>query len=125
MKFRDQRLECSVCGRSFIYTVTEQRERYQQAQQDGEPEPGTITAPTECPSCRTRDPETGRWTGRVKWFSQDKGYGFIVKPDGSEIFFHRSQVDEAIQEVNEGAAVSFEQVDTDRGPEAQHVDIES
>jgi CspA family cold shock protein len=118
MNFRDQRLTCDVCERTFIFTVTEQRQLAKSGQE--------IIPPTQCSQCRTRDPETGRWAGRVKWFSNEKGYGFIVKPNGDEVFFHRSQVvDELLTSLEEGTPVTFDQVSTERGPEANQVMIES
>jgi len=126
MNFRDQPVECTVCGKPFIFTVTEQRRLHELGQPVFDPESREIVAPKKCPSCRLRDPETGRWTGRIKWFSHEKGYGFIVKPDADEIFFHRSQVvDEPLAELKEGASVTFEEVETDRGSEARQVRVES
>jgi CspA family cold shock protein len=118
MNFRDQQLTCTDCGKEFIYTVTEQRRLHTSGQE--------IAPPPTCPSCRTRDPETGRWSGHVKWFSHEKGYGFIVAANGDEVFFHRSQiVDEGLISLEEQTPVSFEQVATDRGPEARQVKAES
>lgn len=115
MNFRDQRLTCEVCGKSFIFTVTEQRKLS---------ESGEAVTQTRCPSCRLQDSETGRWLGQIKWFSYEKGYGFIVKPNADEIFFHRSQVvDEPLVSLEEGTQVTFEQVKTDRGSEAQQVKV--
>jgi CspA family cold shock protein len=135
MNFRDQRLTCTQCGKTFIYTVTEQRKLYESRKNADESslETGsesavsTLVAPPEkCPSCLLYDPETERWSGKVKWFSYAKGYGFIAKPNGEEIFFHRSQVvDEALVSLEEGTPVSFMQVSTDRGLEAQQVEVES
>jgi cold shock protein len=126
MNFRDQRLVCSVCGKPFIYTVTEQRQRHQEAPTDEAGKVGILVSPTRCPSCRIRDPETGRWVGRIKWYSHEKGYGFIARPDGEEVFFHRSQVvDTEAASLEEGTAVSFEQIETDRGAEAQQVQVEA
>jgi CspA family cold shock protein len=116
MNFRDQQLTCSVCEKAFIFTVTEQRRLYGLNQE--------IVPPVQCPSCRLRDPETGHWSGRIKWFSHEKGYGFIVKPDGDEIFFHRSQVtEESLHSLEEGTPVTFEQVEGGRGPEARQVQV--
>jgi len=118
MNFRDKALTCTVCGKRFVFTVTEQRRLFAAGQE--------LREPTNCPNCRVRDPDTGRWFGRIKWFSSEKGYGFIVKPNSDEIFFHRSQViDEAIESLQEGAPVTFDQVATDRGAEAQQVRLES
>lgn len=116
MNFRDKALTCAVCGKRFVFTVTEQR-RLDAAGQE-------IHDPANCPTCRQRDPETGRWSGQIKWFNPEKGYGFIVKPDSGEVFFHRSQViDAAIESLQEGAAVTFEEVATDRGAEARQVTV--
>lgn len=116
MNFRDQQLTCPLCKGTFIFTVTEQRQLVESGQE--------ILPPDRCSRCRTRDPETGRWTGQVKWFSGEKGYGFIVKPDGDEIFFHRSQiVGESPVSLEEGTPVTFEQVSTERGPEANQVKV--
>lgn len=117
MNFRDQQLTCTVCEKSFIFTVTEQRRLNELGRE--------IVPPTQCPSCRLRDPETGRWSGRVKWFSREKGYGFIVKPDGEEIFFHRSNVVEgALASLEDGTPVVFEQIEGVKGPEARQVEVE-
>lgn len=124
MNFRDQPVTCDTCGKTFIFTVTEQRKMFESRKRQGESAP-EIVAPAICPSCRLRDPETGRWSGHVKWFSHEKGYGFIVKPDNDEIFFHRSQiVDEALVSLEEGTPVTFEEVTTDRGAEAQQIKVE-
>jgi CspA family cold shock protein len=118
MNFRDQQLTCTVCGKTFFFTVTEQRRLAESGQE--------VLPPTRCGSCRTRDPETGRWYGQVKWFSREKGYGFIVASSGDEVFFHRSQVDdESLMALEEGLAVAFDQVSTDRGLEARDVKVES
>jgi CspA family cold shock protein len=126
MNFRDRLLTCEVCGKKFIFTVTEQRNIYDSGQAEIHPETGEIVSPSMCPSCGLRDPDTGRWQGRVKWFNVEKGYGFIVMPNAEEIFFHRSQVDEEeLSRLDEGVQVSFDQVMTDRGAEAQQVKLES
>lgn len=125
MNFRDRHASCETCGRTFIFTVTEQRQLYESGKAVLDSESGESIAPAECPSCRMRDPETGRWTGQVKWFNAEKGYGFIVKPDADEVFFHRTQVDsEDLANVVDGVAVTFEEVSTDRGAEARNVKVE-
>jgi CspA family cold shock protein len=126
MNFRDRPVTCTVCGKTFIFTVTEQRKLHESGQAVREPDSDEIVPPKTCPACRLRDPITGRWSGRVKWFSYQKGYGFIVKPDDDEIFFHRSQViGEPLTSLEEGVQVTFEEVSTDRGVEARQVRVES
>lgn len=61
--------------------------------------------------------------GRVKWFSDQKGYGFIAKDDGSgDVFVHFSAVQaEGFKSLKENDLVEFEVVDSGRGPKADHV----
>ena len=61
-------------------------------------------------------------TGKVKWFSAEKGCGFIEREGGDDIFVHFSAiVDEGFKTLNEGQAVEFEIVEGARGPQAANV----
>ena len=60
--------------------------------------------------------------GKVKWFSAEKGYGFIEREDGSDVFVHYSTIqDEGFKSLTEGQNVEFEIVDGNRGPQAANV----
>ena len=60
--------------------------------------------------------------GKVKWFSAEKGYGFIEREDGSDVFVHYSAIqDEGFKPLTEGQNVEFEIVDGNRGPQAANV----
>ena len=69
-------------------------------------------------------PAGPREEGTVKWFSGAKGYGFIVRPDGEEIFLHhRALRDKSRREIPDGHPVSYVVVERDKGPQADDVDL--
>lgn len=60
--------------------------------------------------------------GKVKWFSPEKGYGFIAREGGDDVFVHFSAIqDEEFKTLNEGQDVEFEIVEGARGPQAANV----
>ncbi|MFD1928187.1 cold-shock protein [Sporosarcina siberiensis] len=62
------------------------------------------------------------YQGKVKWFSSEKGYGFIEADDGSDVFVHfTGVVGEGFKTLDEGESVSFEIVEGNRGPQAANV----
>lgn len=60
--------------------------------------------------------------GEVKWFSPKKGYGFIVGPEGQDVFVHFSFIEmEGYKTLNKGDSVLYDLMDTGRGPQAHSV----
>ena len=54
--------------------------------------------------------------GTVKWFNPEKGYGFISRPDGDDLFVHFSEIQmDGYKTLDEGAAVEFEITTGDNG----------
>jgi cold shock protein len=65
---------------------------------------------------------TMRITGKVKWFNNAKGYGFIERDGGSDVFVHYSAIQgDGFRSLEEGQAVEFEIVDGPKGPQAGNV----
>ncbi|MGY8860179.1 MAG: cold-shock protein [Pseudomonadales bacterium] len=66
--------------------------------------------------------DASRDRGTVKWFNVSKGFGFITKDDGEEIFVHfRSIRGEGRRGLRDGQTVSFVVTDSDKGPQAEDV----
>ena len=60
--------------------------------------------------------------GRVKWFNNTKGYGFIGREDGADVFVHYSAIAaDGFRSLNEGYLVEFEITQGQKGPQAANV----
>jgi CspA family cold shock protein len=60
--------------------------------------------------------------GTVKWFDEQKGYGFIEREEGDDVFVHFSAIEEeGFKTLEDGQEVEFEVVEGDRGPQAENV----
>ena len=61
-------------------------------------------------------------TGKVKWFNADKGFGFIERESGDDVFVHFSAISmDGFKTLSEGDEVEFDVVDGAKGPQAANV----
>ncbi|GAB6092646.1 cold-shock protein [Furfurilactobacillus curtus] len=60
--------------------------------------------------------------GTVKWFNADKGFGFITRESGDDVFVHFSAIQgDGFKTLEEGQGVTFDVEESDRGPQAANV----
>jgi CspA family cold shock protein len=76
----------------------------------------------EMPDTIQIDPQTGKYLGRMKWYNSQKGYGFIMRGGGEEIFFHKSNTAHDPDKIQEGQWILYDVEETRKGPEATDVE---
>jgi CspA family cold shock protein len=117
MNYRDTLVNCQECGKQFVFTVETQRQMAESGLE--------VIVPEYCSACTGRIKYGGKLHGRVKWFSTEKGYGFITEDSGKEIFVHRNSIvateDGSLPLLSEGQQVLYEVTDTPKGPQAVRV----
>lgn len=113
VNFADKILRCVRCRASFVFTVDEQRLMASK---------GPVVEPRLCPACRAKGSTSTKITGRVKWFDERRGYGFITRDDGGDVFVHYTGMEGGgFRTLYEGQKVEFEVEVTPRGPRAVKV----
>lgn len=78
-----------------------------------------LPTPALAPTSASQDESRER--GRVKWFDPEKGYGFLVRPTGNDLFVHHSEVEGKPSELEPNRDVEYEVGQNDRGPNARRV----
>jgi len=124
MNYRDKMLTCEQCGSQFVFTVTEQRKMGERGTE--------LFEPKVCPRCRVVEVVEGvevaevveepgaKLIGQVKWFDAIKGWGFITKSNGDDIFVHNSGV-KGHGILQDGQRVEFQIEQTPKGAAAVEV----
>ena len=80
----------------------------------------------EADEAEAAEEESGRVTGTVKWFNPAKGYGFIERDQGNDVFVHYSAIEDGggfggYKSLHDGQRVEFEVESSPKGPRAAHV----
>ena len=76
----------------------------------------------EAPEVIQIDPETGKYLGKLKWYNPSRGYGFIARGGGEEIFFHKTNSVQDPANMNEGQWLLYDVEQRSKGPEATDVE---
>lgn len=146
MNFKDKWEIDEETGERFLFTVEMQRRLEkaglpinpaylsQVSQEEAlKPPPSHTPAPKSAPKVESRelagpltiqiDPQTGKYIGQVKWYNTKKGFGFILRGEGEEIFFHKSSSAADLPDLQDGQWVLYDVEDTKKGPEATDVEL--
>lgn len=126
-------------GNRFVFTVEMKRrlakaglpiepeslgelgEEVKMPQVDGAP-PETAQKSIEEPETIQIDPATGKYLGKLKWYSSARGYGFISRGAGEDIFFHKTNTLGDPVELEEGQWLLYDVEERPKGPEATEVE---
>jgi CspA family cold shock protein len=81
----------------------------------------SVAQDTRSDDPRSAGEELPREQGRVKWFDAEKGYGFLVRPTGDDLFVHHSEVQGDPSDLSPNGEVEYEVGRNDRGPNARRV----
>lgn len=140
MNFRDTWAEDEQ-GNKFVFTVAMKRKLHQAGlpveveslseleeipptseivdrSEEKKPVPPTVTEPEVIQI----DPESGKYLGTLKWYNPARGYGFISRGGGEDIFFHKTSTVGDPASLNEGQWVLYDVEERSKGPEATDVE---
>jgi CspA family cold shock protein len=128
-------------GKRFVFTV-EMKRKLAEAGLPIEPENvkevASVTLPSEpreekprpqresqsvvVPEVIQIDPATGKYIGTLKWYNPSRGYGFIARGAGEDIFFHKTSSLVEPTELQEGQWLLYDVEERNKGPEATEVE---
>jgi cold shock protein len=80
-------------------------------------------APGSLPGARSKEsPQVAQYKGTVKWFNNAKGYGFLGREGGADVFVHYSSIQiDGYKSLKEGDEVEFDIIEGSKGPQADQV----
>jgi CspA family cold shock protein len=138
MNYKDT-WEVDEQGKKFVFTV-EMKRRLEQKGLPIEPESlGQLKTVKKSPRPQAKkagpapiavnepdviqiDPESGKYIGMLKWYNPARGYGFISRGGGEDIFFHKTSTIGDPTDLDEGQSVLYDVEDRPKGPEATEVE---
>lgn len=97
---------------------TRPESRPQRKPESAPSQPETVTAPEVIQI----DPATGKYIGTLKWYNPSRGYGFIARGAGEDIFFHKTSSLTEPTELEEGQWLLYDVEERNKGPEATEVE---
>lgn len=100
-----------------VQSVIHTESHYEKQEQVSEPIPEISE-----PEMIQIDPETGKYIGTLKWYNASRGYGFISRGGGEDIFFHKSSSVGDPLELQEGQWLLYDVEERTKGPEATEVE---
>jgi cold shock CspA family protein len=107
---------CRKCGKGFVLTAIYQDFLARRG--------ARVTTPMQCMSCFLKRGPLPKQSGKIKWYSPHKHYGFIVTEKDKEVFFHQNElVADNGSSLQEGQEVWFHVRQATKGPEAINVEI--
>ncbi|UCG22740.1 MAG: cold shock domain-containing protein [Chloroflexota bacterium] len=128
-------------GRRFVFTVEMKRKlaeanlpiepeyvkevaevRPQSEPREEKPRPRRETQSVMTPEVIQIDPATGKYIGTLKWYNPSRGYGFIARGAGEDIFFHKTSSLVEPTELQEGQWLLYDVEERNKGPEATDVE---
>jgi cold shock protein len=87
----------------------------------GQRKPTSASLPYASQQARSRDEEHELAQGKVKWFSGEKGYGFIEQEGGKDVFVHVNSLAPGVTTLSEDQVVEFDVEQGQKGPQAANV----
>lgn len=119
-------IACATIATAALVSIPAPQQQQAPARKKTASKPATKRQPKAAvskPAPGATASDANREHGLVKWFNVSKGFGFITKDDGEEIFVHfRSIVGEGRRGLRDGQEVSFIVAQSDKGPQAEAVE---
>ena len=104
----------------YIKEVSGMRPQREAQQEKPRQEPAAQSVMT--PEVIQIDPATGKYIGTLKWYNPSRGYGFIARGGGEDIFFHKTSSLVEPTELQEGQWLLYDVEERNKGPEATEVE---